>query len=171
MAIEAAQLTPPTSSMLCSLLFLLALTTTLGTSLSLPSIYQSRAHVPFPGPIPYPGRADAPAQDSIDTSKKSYGGLDTKNHIQQANLSDCLTAYGSDDYYDSWAGMKCGGFGWFKGRVNDTKVGTYDCYATCAWYVRYEGIEGGQKAFQCDFRKGMKGHCWLGYHPLSDSTA
>ncbi|KAI4105108.1 MAG: hypothetical protein L6R37_002912 [Teloschistes peruensis] len=157
--------------MRCSLFFLFALTTTLATSLSLPSIYQSRGHVPFPGPIPYPGRADAPFQDSIDTYKKSYGGLNIKNKIQQANLTDCLTAYGSDEHYDSWAGMECGGFGWFKGPENDTKIGTYDCYATCAWYVRYEGIERGQKAFQCDFRKGMKGHCWMGYQPLSDSTA
>ncbi|KAL8627201.1 hypothetical protein Q9189_007110, partial [Teloschistes chrysophthalmus] len=120
--------------MRCSLFLLLALTTTLTTSLSLPSIYQSRSHVPFPGPIPYPGKIDAPFRDSINTYEKSYGGLDTKNKIQQANLTDCLTAYGSNEHYDSWAGMECGGFGWFKGPENDTKIGTYDCYATCAWY-------------------------------------
>ncbi|KAL9580534.1 MAG: hypothetical protein Q9203_006261, partial [Teloschistes exilis] len=74
-----------------------------------------------------------PSPKTALTLRRSHTAVSTsRTKIQQANLTDCLTAYGSDEHYDSWAGMECGGFGWFKGPENDTKIGTYDCYATCA---------------------------------------
>ena len=55
--------------------------------------------------------------------------------------------------------------GWFKGGGH---VGAAECYRVCATYVLYQGIKGGQTDFQCDFRKGVHGHCWMGYHPLEN---
>jgi len=53
--------------------------------------------------------------------------------------------------------------GWFKGGHG---ISAHDCYYTCATYLLYDGIQRGAKDYQCDFRKGVSGHCWMGYHPL-----
>lgn len=117
-------------------------------------------YVPAPGPIPYPSNAMWPAPQSV-TNQKEYGLAND----QQQPLIDCLDAYGSNQFYDSWDGNVCGEFGWFKGAANGD-ISTYDCYQTCATYLRYDGIEAGQKSYQCDFQRGMHGHCWMGYHPM-----
>ena len=58
--------------------------------------------------------------------------------------------------------------GWFKGTTDAGKVGAVECYAVCATYVLWQGIKGGGVDVLCDYRKGMHGHCWMGYHPLEE---
>lgn len=125
----------------------------------------SRALVPYPGPIPYQNPSTGlPNQQSVtDNVKASH--LTTSKDAMKA----CLVAYGSYQFYDSWQGNVCGGLGWFKGSTND-KIDPYDCYQTCASWLEENGIENGASDYQCDFRVGMHGHCWMGYHPVAPES-
>ena len=121
-----------------------------------------RAQVPSPGPIPYQSpNVGLPNQESVTGNIKHFG--------LQTSLDDmkaCLVAYGSGQFYDSWDGNVCGGYGWFKGSNNDN-IDTYDCYQTCASWLEGEGFDNKASDYQCDFERGTNGHCWMGYHPVS----
>jgi len=118
-----------------------------------------RGNVPSPGPIPYQNPEHGlPNQQSVVGNNKHSKLTQSKNLMKA-----CLVAYGSDRFYDSWDGNDCGGFGWFKGS-NNGKIGTYECYQTCASWLEGDGIDNGSTDYQCDFRTGMEGHCWMGYH-------
>ncbi len=124
----------------------------------------ARAKVPYPGPIPY-SSWNMPNQQSVNSNDK-HDGLTSTIDV----MTSCLQDFGYGRFYDSWDGNYCGGYGWFKGPT-DSKISTYDCYHTCAAYVSLMGINGGSKDYQCDFRTGMKGHCWMGYHPADAPTS
>ena len=127
-----------------------------------------RANVPYPGPIPYPDpRQGLPYQQSVYANIKHFGlGQDDQTY---QTMKDCLVAYGSNQFYDSWMGNNCGGMGWFKGTPNG-KMNPYECYHTCASWLEGDGFRSGAKDYQCDFRTGTKGHCWMGYHPVPPSS-
>ncbi|CAF9935301.1 MAG: hypothetical protein HETSPECPRED_009733 [Heterodermia speciosa] len=119
------------------------------------------------GPIPITNPVGGwPAAQSVTFNLRSFG-LDPSS---QPAVSDCLTAYSMGRFYDGWDGNICGNLGWFKGTANDD-VDAVECYSICATYVLYEGVRGGARDFQCDFRKGIHGHCWMGYHPLEEWEA
>lgn len=61
--------------------------------------------------------------------------------------------------------------GWFKGTTDSGRVGAVECYSVCATYLLYAGIREGGMDGKCDYRKGMHGHCWMGYHPLEEGVA
>ena len=130
-----------------------------------------RTWVPYPGPIPYQDpKIGLPYQQSVTSNVKSFG-LQTDLQI----LKDCLAAYGSYQFYNTWDGNDCGGLGWFKGSKNG-KINPYSCYQTCASWIEGEAFVNGATSYQCDFEEGTKGHCWMGYHPApsvptSNSTA
>ncbi|MCJ1453868.1 hypothetical protein MMC28_004217 [Mycoblastus sanguinarius] len=116
-------------------------------------------YVPSPGPIPYPNPLHGFPNEQSVTSNDKHDGLSNVN-IQ--NLTDCLNDFGSGQFYDTWDGNNCGGMGWFKGASNG-KINTYDCYQICATWLLGMGIQRGSTDYQCDFRTGTKGHCWMGY--------
>jgi len=127
-----------------------------------------RGRIAYPGPIPYPNPAfERPNPQDVVANDKHLG-LSTDTQTLQT-MKDCLVAYGSDRFFDSWDGNICGGMGWFKGSHNGN-IDPYGCYEVCASYVEGDGFTRGVKDFQCDFRKGTKGHCWMGYHPLPPSS-
>ncbi|KAI4233839.1 MAG: hypothetical protein L6R40_006965 [Gallowayella cf. fulva] len=115
-------------------------------------------YIPFPGPIPFSNPGEWPK----GTTSRSKGGLPTDTATFDT-MATCLRDYGSNAFYDSWAGAVCGGMGWFKGTVND-KVNPYDCYQSCAPWLLYDGVRNGEAEYLCDYRNGFKGHCWMGYH-------
>lgn len=128
-------------------------------------ILHARDNVPYPGPIPYAAQGHSlPNQQSVNSNDK-HDGLATSTDI----MTDCLSDFGYGQFYDSWDGSYCGGYGWFKGPP-DSKISTYDCYQTCAAYIIAMGIYAGSKDYQCDFRTGISGHCWMGYHPADAPT-
>ena len=119
----------------------------------------------YPGPIPYQDpKVGLPNQQDVTSNIKHFG-----LNVDKDDMKACLVDYGSDRFYDSWDGNVCGGLGWFKGAKND-HIDPYDCYQTCASWVELEGIGGGAKDYQCDFERGTKGHCWMGYHPVESSS-
>ncbi|KAL6721549.1 hypothetical protein ACLMJK_000653 [Lecanora helva] len=121
--------------------------------------------VDYPGPIPYLNpKHGFPNQEDVTSNNKHFG-LATS----QDDMKACLVAYGSDRFYDSWSGNICGSMGWFKGSKNDD-MDPYDCYQTCATYVEGEGILNDVKDYQCDFERGVHGHCWMGYHPVDPAS-
>lgn len=143
------------------LTYLLTLTT--ATPMSSPG--RNFAFVPAPGPIPFSNPAHGGDWPEGAERTNWDEGLPT-DAVTQAAFAQCLTDFGSGAFYDSWAGNRCGNLGWFKGAAND-KISTYDCYQSCAPYLLYDGARGGAVDFQCDYRTGTKGHCWMGYHRLT----
>lgn len=135
------------------------------TATFLPKRNYGLSYAPAPGPIPY---LDAtvywPAEESV-TSNRKHLGLS----VPVQNMTDCLIQYSTGRFYDSWDGNVCAGIGWFKGPP-DSDINTYDCYQTCATWLEYDGIRQGASDYQCDFEKGTKGHCWMGYHPVGTSS-
>jgi hypothetical protein len=120
----------------------------------------ARANVPSPGPIPYEDpRIGLPDTQGVVSNNK-HSGLTQSKDVMKA----CLVEFGSGKFYDSWDGNYCGGFGWFKG-PEDSHIGTYKCYQTCASWLESDGIDGGSTDYQCDIRQRVKNHCWMGYHP------
>lgn len=122
---------------------------------------QARAHVPSPGPIPYQDPKQGLPDQQGATGEDKHSGLTQSKDVMKA----CLVEYGSDRFYDSWNGNYCGGFGWFKG--SDGHIGSYECYQICASWLEGNGIDSGSIDYQCDVRKGINGHCWMGYHPAA----
>ena len=121
------------------------------------------SYVPFPGPIPYSDISNG-GEWPRGTTRRYNGGLSTDDATMDT-MRQCLLEYGSGRFYDSWDGNRCGGMGWFKGTTND-KVNPYACYQTCAPYLMFDGAKRGAGEYLCDYRTGLKGHCWMGYHPL-----
>ncbi|KAI4120702.1 MAG: hypothetical protein LQ338_006826 [Usnochroma carphineum] len=154
---------PTFTTLVCTLALILALTS--ATPLSAPG--KGFAFVPAPGPIPY-SNPNHGGDWPEGTTVRYSGGLPT-DEVTQAIFAQCLQDYGSGRFYDSWDGNICGNLGWFKGSAND-KIGTYDCYQTCAPWLMYNGAARGDVEYQCDYRKGLKGHCWMGYHRLPDNS-
>ncbi|KAL8712359.1 MAG: hypothetical protein Q9225_006965 [Loekoesia sp. 1 TL-2023] len=122
------------------------------------------AFVPAPGPIPFSNPTRGGDWPEGTTSEYNEG-LPT-GKLTQEIFAKCLQDYGSGRFYDSWDGNICGNLGWYKGTANG-KIGTYDCYQTCAPWLLYDGAENGMVDYLCDYRKGTKGHCWMGYHRLT----
>ncbi|KAL8946210.1 MAG: hypothetical protein Q9222_007367 [Ikaeria aurantiellina] len=118
-----------------------------------------------PGPIPF-SNPNHGGLWPISTTSRYNSGL-SSDPVTIANMSACLTNYSIGRFYDSWDGNVCNGMGWFKGSAND-KINPYDCYQACAPWVLYDGVENkGAKDYLCDLRRGVKGHCWMGYHQLN----
>lgn len=112
------------------------------------------------GCVSYQGpSAGLPAQQSV-TFREKDGGLPVS---AQDTMISCLNAYGCGDFANSWNGNICGGRGWFKGTSND-KISADYCYEILAPWIIKQGILAGSSDFQADFRKGVKGHCWMGYN-------
>ncbi|KAL8758153.1 MAG: hypothetical protein Q9199_001690 [Rusavskia elegans] len=121
------------------------------------------AFVPYPGPIPYSNPSHGGDWPQGTTSRYN-GGLSTDS-TTLSTMSKCLQDYGSGRFYDTWDGNRCGGMGWYKGTANG-KVDVYKCYQSCAPYLMYDGAKQGAAEYLCDYRTGLKGHCWMGYHRL-----
>lgn len=121
------------------------------------------AFVSAPGPIPFSNPTHG-GDWPQGTTNRWNGGFPS-NELTQDDFAKCLQDYGSGRFYDSWDGNVCGGLGWYKGAAND-KIGTYDCYQTCATWLLYDGARNRNGDYLCDYRKGISGHCWMGYHRL-----
>ena len=142
------------------LILLVAFAVWCSPTASQPKTLSARANTPYPGPIPY-SINNLQNQQSVTINDK-HQGLSTDSDT----MISCLKDFGYGQFYDSWDGNYCGGYGWFKGPP-DSKISTYDCYQTCAGYTQLSGILAGSKDFQCDMRTGVHGKCWMGYHPAA----
>lgn len=124
-----------------------------------------RAKVPYPGPIPYADpKKGFPFSQFVTIEEKALG-LNTSIEI----MKDCLVAYGSDKFYDSWQGNYCGGMGWFKGSTQQNTISTYTCYQACASWIEGRGFADGASDFQCNLELRRERRCWMGYHQSWES--
>ncbi|KAL8749083.1 MAG: hypothetical protein Q9184_006943 [Pyrenodesmia sp. 2 TL-2023] len=148
-----------------TIFFTTLLTLTSATPLSAPG--HDFPFVPAPGPIPF-SNIHAGDDWPRGTTIRWTEGFPT-SLLSTDDFAKCLTEYGSGRFYDSWDGNICGGLGWYKGGAGD-KISTYHCYQTCAPWLLYDGALRDNGEYMCEVRKGLKGHCWMGYNRLPENN-